>query len=350
MVDGSKSRRRPRRPSHSRQARLWAVLNRLPGFTVVKDRHHAILFASDGFLSIFGEPDGRRCHDVQYGRGTPCDDCPMSEVFGAGRRVDREVAGPDGRTYQVWAFPLKDFDDEDLMLEFAMDVTEQNRLAVLAGEMSEAERRRIGRDLHDTLGQSLAALSYLVGGLADRLAARLPDEREAAEQIVRTINEAAASLRSLAHGLDPVGLEGEGFVAALAEIAATLETRYGVACTFRCDRPVAVVAFAAAHLYRIAQEATTNAVKHARCGRIEMALTETARTVELRIADDGIGLPGDLSASAGMGLGIMRCRARAIGARLKFHAPLEGGTVVSCVLPRKTATAAEAGNDEERDQ
>ncbi|MFW6154766.1 MAG: ATP-binding protein [Planctomycetota bacterium] len=341
MAAPSKAQRDSHRPPQAARpapgggrACLFSVLDMLPGYTVLTDRRHAIRFANGGFLDAFGDPDGRCCYEVQFGRDRPCDDCPMAEVLGEGRRVDWEVVGPDGMTFHVWAFSVKALNGEDLMLEFSMDVTEQKRLAVLVSETSEAERRRIGRDLHDSLGQSMAGLSYLVGGLADRLAARLPAEREVAEQIVRTINEAAANLRSLAHGLDPVGIESEGLAAALTEIATTLAARHGTRCTFRCERPVAVDEAAAVQLYRIAQEATTNAVKHARCGRIEVTLAETAGAVELRITDDGIGLPSDLSPSAGMGLGIMRYRARAIGARLGFHVPPGGGTVVSCVLPK----------------
>ncbi|NLF32543.1 MAG: hypothetical protein GX591_16840 [Planctomycetes bacterium] len=323
------------RPAADDRARLLAVLDMLPGYTVLKDRRRTIRFASGGFREAFGSPEGRCCHEVQYGRVSPCEDCPMDDVLDQGRRLDWETAGPDGTTFHVWAFPVKDFDGEDLMLEFAMDVTEQKRLAVLVSEMSEAERRRIGRDLHDTLGQSMAGLGYLVGSLADRLAGELPRERDTAEQIVQALRQATGDLRTLVHGLDPVGLQGEGLGSALGEMAAALQARYGVACTFRCEGPVAVDEFAAVQLYRIAQEATTNAAKHARPGRIEVALAGRAGAVELRVADDGAGLPPDLSRSAGLGLGIMRYRARAMGARLRFHAPPGGGTVVSCVLPRK---------------
>jgi len=315
--------------------RLFSVLNMMPGYTVLKDRGYVIRFASHGFLDVFSDTEGRPCYTVQYGLDAPCDDCPMPQVLDGGRPRDWEYVYDDGSTYHVWAYPFTDSDGEVLLLEFGVDVTEMRRLEQLVGEMSEAERRRIGRDLHDTLGQTMTGLGYLVGGLADRIAREAPEERQAAEQIAETINEATAQVRALARGLDPVGLEAEGLVAALRELAEQFEETHGLPCEFRGDTPVNLDAFTTTYLYRIAQEATNNAAKHSGADRIEMSLTREDDGVTLRVADDGCGLPDDLSRAAGMGLRIMRYRAGAIGARLQVRGAKGEGTIVTCVLPRQ---------------
>jgi PAS domain S-box-containing protein len=323
--------------------RLYSVLNMMPGYVVLKDRQYIIRFASHGFLDVFSDPKGHPCHQVQYGLDAPCDDCPMPAVLDTGQPADWEYAYPDGTTYHVWAFPFRETDGTDLLLEFGVDITERRKLELLVSEMSEAERRRFGRDLHDTLGQTMTGLGYLIGGLADRLSREVPEERATAEQVVETINEATAQVRSLARGLDPVGLEAEGLAAALRELAGNIETGRGVACEFHCEGAVELDEFATTHLYRIAQEATNNAAKYARAQRVVITLSDSDEAVVLSVSDDGVGLPDDVSQTQGMGLRVMRYRASAIGAQLRMTSPEGGGTTVTCVLPKGDNAAHERG-------
>jgi PAS domain S-box-containing protein len=322
--------------AQAQRDRLFSVLNLFPGYAVLKDPHHRIRFASHGFLDQFSEPQGRPCYAVQYGLDAPCDDCPMREVLEGREGVHWEYTYPDGKTYHVWAFPFRDADGSKLLLEFGVDVTERKRLELLISEMSEAERRRIGRDLHDTLGQTLTGLGYLIGSLADRLTGAGQDA-ETARQIVRTIQQATAQVRDLAHGLDPVGLDKEGLPAALRELAARVEAHPGISCAFGCDGAPACDEFTATHLYRIAQEAMSNAAKHSRAGRIELTIGDDGQDVVLRVADDGVGLPDDAAHSEGMGLRAMRYRAGAIGAQLRVGGGDAGGTEVVCRLPKDRA-------------
>lgn len=322
--------------------RLYNVLNLLPGYVAIKDRRHNIRFASHGFLETFGEPEGRPCHEVQYGSQEACEGCPLSEVLDAGRTKDWEYALPDGRSYHVWAYPFDD-DGENMLLEFGIDITDRKRLELMISELSESERRSIGRDLHDTFGQTMTGLAYLIGGLADRICDELPDEQATAEHVVTTINQATAQVRAMAHGLDPVGLEADGLVAALRELAEGLEAMHGQPCEFRGPRkPPPLDEAAATHLYRIAQEALTNAARHAGASRVKLTLARDAEAVTLRVSDDGGGLPDDLSGSTGMGLRAMQYRASALGGVLRIRSRKDRGTTVTCIVPL-LAPAAEEG-------
>jgi PAS domain S-box-containing protein len=207
-------------------------------------------------------------------------------------------------------------------------------------ETSEAECRRIGRDIHDTLGQELTALSMLFGALAKRVTAELPREAgavaEIAEQIKRTVTEA----RAMAKGLDPVGLHEGGLAASLEELGRSTRLLTGVACRLKC-MPVRLAEEAVAtHLYRITQEAVNNALKHARARHIDITLEDREGMIVLAIADDGVGIRADAGQAGGMGMHTMRYRADTIGASLRVEQGPCGGTVVTCILPPPAAATS----------
>lgn len=313
--------------------RLYAVLNLLPGYAVLKDFEFNIRFANHGFLDAFGHPEGRPCHLVQWGLDHPCDNCPRERI-GRNRipeKIERRL--PDGRRCEVSIFPFTDSDGTDLMLEMAIDITERRELERAVSDVSDAERRRIGRELHDTLGQTMTGLGYLVGGLVDRLAGAAPEERETAELIVENLNEATAQVRLLARGLDPVGLEAQGLAAALKELASGFEVTHGVPCRFDGDVDTPIDPGTAAHLYRLAQEATTNCVKHARATRIDISLFDQDDGLVLQVRDNGVGVAVEEASASGMGLRTMRYRAGAIDAKLYIVGVPGEGTSVTCVLP-----------------
>jgi signal transduction histidine kinase len=134
-------------------------------------------------------------------------------------------------------------------------------------------------------------------------------------------------------------LETDGLPPALEELAKTTGARFNIRCRFHTQGPVAVQDTAmATHLYRIAQEALTNAVKHSKAQKVSIRLKAGARKLELRVEDDGAGLSTSTRDKAtGMGLHIMDYRARAIGGTLQLSPGRQGGTVVSCCIPQAAA-------------
>ncbi len=223
--------------------------------------------------------------------------------------------------------------DGDEFFGFVHDVSEQRRLEREVLQISYDERSQIGRELHDGLGQQLTAIELMSSTLARELKAEKSALAKTAKQIAGYTREAITQARHLAHGLAPVTLETEGLMAALNDVA-RMTTIAGVPCEFHCESPVQVSDTAAAtHLFRIAQEAVNNALKHAKARAIVLRLARHGRCVELTIEDDGRGLPGTAASEPGMGLKVIHHRARLIGGRLHVHSTPGKGVRIVCSLP-----------------
>jgi len=225
---------------------------------------------------------------------------------------------------------------ENEVMAIVRDVTEQKRLEEEVLEISARERRRIGDDLHDGLGQHLAGIAVKAKILAEDLAAVSSPHKSKAEKLVRLIDNAIQQARSVARGLDPIELEANGLVPALQRLACETEDLFHVACLLRCDRPVLPVSKSIGlHLYRIVQEGISNAVKHGKPGRIEIGLATEPSHLRLRIKDDGRGFRIEAARRGGMGLRIMQYRAHVIGGVLTIQSRPSRGTEVQCLVPMK---------------
>jgi signal transduction histidine kinase len=208
---------------------------------------------------------------------------------------------------------------------------EQVRLERDVLEISESERRRIGHDLHDSLGQRLTAASMTTNAVIGMLKANAPALAERGEDIGRQLREAIAEVRLLSHGLAPVALVDDGLMAALTSLAEEASRSGAVRCVFDCAELVRVTsAEVAGHLYRIAQEAVNNALKHAAPSEIRIALEFRDNALVLEVDDDGEGFDETAPPSDGIGLRVMRYRARLIEGDLEIGSPPAGGTRISC--------------------
>jgi signal transduction histidine kinase len=214
------------------------------------------------------------------------------------------------------------------------EIAERERLEREILEAGEQERRRIGRDLHDSLGQLLTGTALAGEVLHEKLAARESEDAGDASRIVSLVEEAIELTRGLARGLDPVEMEGGGLAQGLRELAAKTSTLLGTRCEYRGDETVVIEdSIAATHLYRIAQEAIHNAVKHSRAARIAVGLEQVDDRLRLTVRDDGVGIPDPLPLRAGMGLRIMARRAEMMSGRLEVRRSAPRGTLVTCEVP-----------------
>jgi len=199
--------------------------------------------------------------------------------------------------------------------------------------ISEREQQRIGHDLHDSLCQHLTGVALAGEVLSEQLAAKSLPEAKAINHIVEMVEGAIELTRTLARGLHPFELRGEGFTDALRELAVTITEGFKKPCIFECDQPVEInEPTVATHLYRIAQEAITNAVKHSNAKEIIVRLEANADDLTLTICDDGVGVVP--KAPGGMGLRTMAYRASVIGASFNVERMLARGTRVTCKLPK----------------
>jgi PAS domain S-box-containing protein len=221
------------------------------------------------------------------------------------------------------------------------EIAARHRLEKEILEISEREQQRIGRNLHDDLGQRLAGISYMSQVLANSLAAASSPDAGHAAKITDLLNNAIALTRSLARGLHPVALKSGGLMASLGDLAQRTSEFFQMTCRFAgpFNEPN-LNQSAATHLYRIAREAVANAVNHGKANVIRIELSDRPGYTILSVTDNGTGMPKLNPRRKGMGLSIMNYRADMIGASLEFSTPQDGhGTTVSCAIPRTGNTA-----------
>lgn len=215
-----------------------------------------------------------------------------------------------------------------------MDITERKHLEKTILDISAREQRRIGQDLHDGLGQHLTGIAFMAKVQAQKLAEKQMPESADAVKIVRLVNDAISRARELAKGLAPVVFDSHGLMSALQVHVAEVQDLFGMSCCFQCDPPVLIPdGTVATHLFHIAQEAITNAVKHAQARNILVRLSASEERGLLVIKDDGKGLVEPRSDHAGMGLQIMKYRADMIAGALEIRGDKSQGTAVSCRFP-----------------
>jgi signal transduction histidine kinase len=216
------------------------------------------------------------------------------------------------------------------------DITARKELEQEILDISNREQRSLGSDLHDGLGQELTGLSLMMKGLQVQLSREAPQYLPQITKMSELIAHTIQSTRMLARGLAPVNLERGGLREALRSLAARCADMYNLACTFE-DQNASLPELnesQATHLYRIAQEATTNAARHAQATSIAIELRTTARRLYLSITDNGMGLSTGLSkGKPGMGLKIMEYRARTVGGTISFDSLPKGTRIaLSCPL------------------
>ena len=218
-----------------------------------------------------------------------------------------------------------------------VEIEHRRKLEVQLLTAVEEERQRLGRDLHDDLSQRIAGLAIMAGALAKQVRRRSKDAAARAQDIATQLNDAVAATRNLSRGLHPITLTTEGLPAALAELAQRVPTKveFRWPDSPRLDLEPAV----ALHLYRVAEEAIANAIRHAEAQKIRITLApKPGRSITLSITDDGKGFE-ERSTRSGMGIHNMRYRAHAVGGTLAISARPGRGTVVKCTVPLRTDEA-----------
>lgn len=271
----------------------------------------------------------------------------LANYLGSGKAkiigIGREVVGQrkDGTIFPMdLSVSEVRLPDRRLFTGVIRDLTVRKRLEAEVLDISDREQRRIGQDLHDGLGQHLAGIELMSQVLEQRVAS--VKSREAAAlagevaKINRHVRDAISQTRALARGLSPVVLESEGLMAALHQLAAQAEQMFQIQCRFDCNPPVLVdEPSVATHIYRIAQEAVSNAVKHGKARTVFIQLRATSERLFLMVKDDGVGISKSPPKSKGMGLRIMQYRAGMIGGSLVVQRDPDGGTSVLCSVQRR---------------
>lgn len=227
-------------------------------------------------------------------------------------------------------------------LKLENSIRDRKRLENELLEITEKERRRIGLNLHDDLGQKLAGLALMTKGLERGLNIKALPEVAEARRISELISQTMKHASDLARDLALVDFEGDDLSAALKNLAANVKKLFGIDCRFKSGRPIPPLEQGViAQIYKITQEAVTNAVKHGKADNVTINLTQEPGRLVLSIRSDGLPFPSMIDQKKGMGLRLMNYRASVIGASLEVKAtpPPGGGTVVTCALPAPPGNA-----------
>jgi PAS domain S-box-containing protein len=335
--------RSPTLQARTSRARLEALYDAEPGAIVTTDGRWRIVDANRGAIGLFGasmeellaESLQRFLH------------CPPLFLHGPPRtrratRLESQVSA-EARTMRGEAVPVEVtatgllIEGRPTFIVTVRDVSDRKALQRELLDVTERVQRGIARDLHDTLGQHLVGISMLAHSLARRLHARQDGCASDLDRIHQLSSNLVTKSRLLIRGLYPVELEGKGLLHALQSLAAQTREVHGADVIFRQQGGDLdpLEAETSTQLYRIAQEAVNNAVRHARAASVLIrAGSSPEAAVDLAVIDDGRGLASPRE--GGMGLRIMRERARLVGASLQIGAGPRGGTMVRCLLsPRR---------------
>jgi signal transduction histidine kinase len=217
--------------------------------------------------------------------------------------------------------------------ELRNEIVERQRVESALLDVSEREQRRIGHDIHDGLGQHLTSAAIACEVLTQKLRAKGLSEAADAEQVVALIEDGIGLARSLARGLSPVDLDVLGLVMNLRELARNTSARTRISCTLEMVGEAAPCRIeGVVQLFRIAQEAVSNAAKHSGGSSIQIRLLNLPNELRLSVEDNGCGIPAGASSGLGMGLRIMQHRAALMSAQFHVSA-LKPGTKVEVWIP-----------------
>jgi len=225
---------------------------------------------------------------------------------------------------------------ERFWLTMLQDATARRQLEREVLEASNREQQRIGNDLHDGLGQELTGIALLLRGLENRAEREAAALSPAIEEVALLVNDAIFTTRALARGLSPVTFDRGGLSMALDELARRLSAMFHINVRCEADDKLdgGLESVNALHLYRIAQEAVTNAAQHGSAQQVHITLRCDGERGLLRIEDNGTGFNPAVHQSKGLGLRIMHYRAQMMTGSLRIESARSRGSVISCWFPR----------------
>ncbi len=280
----------------------------------------------------FVHPDDREGTQAEFG----------NLVAGTAKRLfENRYRHRDG-SYRWLQWSARQMPKSGLIYATARDITRQKWLEREVIDIADREKERLGRELHDGLCQNLAGISALSATLSRTLAAQSDlASSDAAGEITRLLSEAILEARDMARGLGPVSLNGAGLDGALESLALNVEHLFRVSCRIECDPLFPRLHHEIeTHLFRIAQEAVSNAVNHGKAKRIEIDLYCRDGQGILNVRDDGIGLPEEAGFREGSGMHTMTYRGRLIGGAVEVRRRSGRGTEVFCALPLSNTPCA----------
>lgn len=325
---------------------LQTIADNIPDQIIRLDSNYKLLFANKATLeeSSLSQKDLTDLeHFFKTQKTASLWRTKLSNVFTKGTmqefeyETEQDIKGTS-RHYQAIVVPEKQSQlakkrSTQSVVGIIRDTTENRQLQKLIVDMNARQQRKIGQDLHDELGQLLTGIGFLVAGLKKDLQDHKDSDQEI-DTISDLVEKAIAQTRILAEGLNPVTLELHGLITSLQRLTLHTQKLYNIPCAFRSNATLNSINDDTAYqIYRIAQEAITNAVKHSNPSTITVTLHQDEQHLTLKITDDGTGLNPAQQREGGQGMQIMRYRTRILNGDLHIESQNSEGTSVSCVIP-----------------
>jgi len=341
-IDARKRTELALRDSEARLRTQAMILETMREGVVLVDLDGRIEFTNPAFDRLFGrESEGLVGFSVLELFNTRQAQTPATvlegllEQHGRGGKRDMLFRRRDGSHFAGEVLSAEiELSGEKRILFVVQDVSERKQLESEIIEITNRERRRLGADLHDGLGQELTGISLMLRSLAKRAGLAAFEAVPELDEIIALVNHAIQSARKMALGISPVTLERGGLLPALQTLIGWSRASYSVDVRLRLSvrSPLLIGESAAAHLYLIVQEAINNAVKHGRARSIAVTVRTNRARLSLSITDDGVGIADNPARGAGMGLKLMEYRCAVIGGVMKIKRLPDGGTRIRCVF------------------
>ena len=335
--------------------RLFNLLNEIQAFIFLGRPDYSLVYANKYFREHFGEPAGRHCYQILYGRREVCERCPAVKIFETGSPQEWEWTTKEGITYQIYGYSFADVDGSPLVLGMGIDITARKQaemelqtrgeilrisqesyrhLAKQLMTVQERERQRLARELHDDLSQRLAVLAMEAEGIEQQLSRSSRIDSAKLKEIRTNLVKLSMDVHALSRRLHPSILDELGLADAIASECASFRQKNGIMVNYQSiNLPPQVPKGIAINIYRIAQEALRNIARHAKATTVDLALLGQGDTILLTIKDNGQGFDPEGEKMAGLGLASMRERALLIGAEFAIHTQPKGGTVIEVTAP-----------------
>ncbi|KFZ37919.1 hypothetical protein HR45_08770 [Shewanella mangrovi] len=314
------------------ESKAQLILDVISERVTFHDKHHNILWAN----KIARNDDNRDCQDERdccVNHQQTCDKCPVMKVFNHHEPAFGELQS-HGRLLQISAYPVFNAAGSlDGVVQVARDITERRSLEREILRLSSNERQRIGRDLHDGLGQELTGLSFLSSALANQLAGKDEALEALSSKIVDSIGRARKRMYNVLQGLNHIPDGPDGLSRAFECLAKSVTELFGTQCHFQQHGELQIEdAVLCAHLYNIVNESVNNALKYSGCQRIDITIDAHPERLSAIIKDDGCGIDNSVPRAGAMGLKIMQYRASMLNAELQINSS-EQGTSICCEVP-----------------